>query len=63
MLCVAAGIDAAPLTEQHAAYIAHWRATITNDQRLVTTAAQRAQRATDRILETTPQATSAEHAV
>src|SRR5512132_1269624 len=50
MLCVAAGIDAAPLTEQHAAYIDHWRQSIGNDPRLVTTAAQRAQRATDRIL-------------
>jgi antirestriction protein ArdC len=44
MLCLAAGIDSPRLTEQHAAYIDHWRQTIGADPRLVTTAAQRAQR-------------------
>jgi antirestriction protein ArdC len=50
MICLAAGIDSPPLTEQHAAYIDHWRHTIVADPRLVTTAAQRAQHAADHIL-------------
>jgi len=35
----------APLIDQHAAYIDGWRRAISTDQRLVTAAAQRAQRA------------------
>ena len=52
LLCAVAGIDSAPLTDQHAAYIDSWRRAISTDQRLVTTAAQRAQRAADLILGT-----------
>jgi len=52
MLCLAADIDSPPLTEQHAAYIDHWRKSIGADPRLVTTAAQRAQHAADHILGT-----------
>jgi len=50
MLCTVAGIDAAPLTERHAAYVEHWRERIGEDPKLVVIAAQRAQKACDLIL-------------
>lgn len=50
MLCTVAGIDAAPLTERHAAYVEHWAERIGEDPKLVVIAAQRAQKAADRIL-------------
>lgn len=54
MLCTVAGIDTAPMVEQHAAYVAHWRERIGEDPKLVVIAAQRAQKAADRILGTDP---------
>jgi hypothetical protein len=50
MLCTVAGIDAAPLTERHAAYIENWQRAIGEDPKLVVIAAQRAQKACDLIL-------------
>jgi antirestriction protein ArdC len=50
MLCTVAGINAAPLTERHAAYVQHWAERIGEDPKLVVIAAQRAQKAADRIL-------------
>lgn len=50
LLCAVAGIDAAPLTERSAAYIANWQQAIGDDPRLVVVAAQRAQHAADLIL-------------
>ncbi|EHN09724.1 Antirestriction protein [Patulibacter medicamentivorans] len=50
MLCTVAGIDAAPLTERHAAYVEHWAERIGEDPKLVVIAAQRAQKACDLIL-------------
>ena len=47
LLCAVAGIDSAPLTDQHAAYIDSSRRATSTDQRLVTMAAERAQRAAD----------------
>ncbi|MCK9250793.1 MAG: zincin-like metallopeptidase domain-containing protein [Solirubrobacteraceae bacterium] len=60
MLCAVAGIDSAPLTERSAAYIDHWRQAISDDARLVVVAAQRAQRAADRILGHDPAADAAD---
>jgi antirestriction protein ArdC len=56
MLCSVAGIDTAPLTERHAAYVEHWRDRIGQDPRLVVIAAGRAQKAADRILGEEPPA-------
>ena len=50
MLCTVAGITTAPLTERHAAYVENWRHAIGEDPKLVVIAAQRAQKACDRIL-------------
>lgn len=50
MLCAAAEIDSAPLVEQHAAYLKSWQSALSEDKKLLVIAAQRAQRAADRIL-------------
>lgn len=50
MLCAVAGIDTAPLIEQTAAYVQHWQQAIGEDPKIVVIAAQRAQKACDRIL-------------
>jgi len=52
-LCGHAGIDTAPQTEQHAAYVASWLAKLRGDCRLVVTAAAQAQKAADWILRRT----------
>jgi antirestriction protein ArdC len=50
MLCAVAGIATEPQTAQHAAYLDHWAERIGEDPKLVVIAAQRAQKACDRIL-------------
>ncbi len=50
MLCAVAGIATEPMTAQHAAYLEHWAERIGEDPKLVVIAAQRAQKACDRIL-------------
>lgn len=52
-LCGQAGIDTAPLVEQHAAYVSSWLAKLKGDSRLVVTAAAQAQKAADWILRRT----------
>ncbi len=59
MLCTVAGIDTAPLIEQTAAYVQNWRRAIGEDPKLVVIAAQRAQKACDRILGDEPTAQDA----
>lgn len=54
MLCTHCRIDTPGSIGQHAAYVDHWRRTIAEDPKLVVIAAQRAQRACDHILATTP---------
>lgn len=49
-VCGHCGIDSAPLTEQHAAYVASWLARLKEDSRLVVMAAAAAQKAADWIL-------------
>lgn len=50
MLCAIVGIDSPPLIEQQASYLDSWHRALSADPRLLTVAAQRAQRAVDLIL-------------
>lgn len=56
MLCTHCRIDTAPLLDRAAAYIDGWRRRISDDPKLVITAAQRAQKACDLILTETMRA-------
>jgi antirestriction protein ArdC len=52
ILCAMVGIDTKPLQVNTAAYIKHWLGKLGSDKKLVVTAASRAQKAVDHILDT-----------
>jgi antirestriction protein ArdC len=60
-LCAHARIDTPDLHQQQAAYLDGWRRRITDDPKLVLVAAQRAQKATDHILDAQSRAGKDEH--